>query len=208
MADTDFDTGCRILGRRDSIMRRAIKLIGPCRMEIDPNGFRMLVRSIVGQQLSTSAAATIWQRFLALNGGRRVSAKKTLLFGTDQLREVGLSSAKCRAVLGIARSVSEKRLRLSALRRLSDQEVTDELIKLRGVGPWTAQMFLMFSLGRPDVFPVRDLGIVNSVSSLYHLNSPVSEEELLQISVTWRPYRTFASWYLWQALDLVRQGKW
>lgn len=208
MADTDFDAGCRILGRRDSIMRRAIKLIGPCRMEIDPNGFRMLVRSIVGQQLSTSAAATIWQRFLILNGGRRVSAKKTLLFRADQLREVGLSSAKCQAVLSIARSVVEKRLSLSALRRLSDQEVIDELIKLRGVGPWTAQMFLMFSLGRPDVFPTRDLGIVNSVSALYDLTSPVTEEDLLQISVTWRPYRTIASWYLWQALDLVRQGKW
>ena len=97
---------------------------------------------------------------------------------------------------------------MSALRRLSDQEVTDELIKLRGVGPWTAQMFLMFSLGRPDVFPTRDLGIVNSVSALYDLSSPVTEDELLQISVTWRPYRTIASWYLWQALDLVRQGKW
>lgn len=203
-----FAKACRSLRRRDPIMRKAIKLVGPCAITIDRNGFRMLVRSIVGQQLSTSAAATIWQRFLVLNGGRRVSPMKMLLFSTAQLRGVGLSKAKCRAVLSMAKSIVNSEVRLSELKSLSDDEVMDELIKLRGVGPWTAQMYLMFSLGRSDVFPTGDLGIVNAVTALYEFKDPASETDMLQISQSWRPHRTIASWYLWQALDLFRDGEW
>jgi len=208
MDGLDFAKACRSLRRRDPIMRRAIKLVGPCTIKVDRNGFRMLVRSIVGQQLSTSAAATIWRRLLVLNGGRRVSPVKMLLFSTAQLRAVGLSKAKCRAVLSIAKSIVDREVRLSELKPLSDEEVTAELIKLRGVGPWTAQMYLMFSLGRSDVFPTGDLGIVNAVTALYKFNDHATETEMLEIAKSWRPYRTIASWYLWQALDLFRDGKW
>ncbi len=208
MDGLDFAKACRSLGRRDPIMRKAIKLVGPCTITVDRNGFRMLVRSIVGQQLSTSAAATIWHRFLVLNGGRRVSPMKMLLFSTTQLRGVGLSKAKCRAVLSIAKSIVNSEVRLSELKSLSDEEVTDKLIKLRGVGPWTAQMYLMFSLGRSDVFPTGDLGIVNAVTALYKFNDHATETEMLEIAKSWRPYRTIASWYLWQALDLFRDGEW
>jgi DNA-3-methyladenine glycosylase II len=208
MDGLDFAKACRSLRRRDPIMRKAIKLVGPCTIKVDRNGFRMLVRSIVGQQLSTSAAATIWRRLLVLNGGRRVSPVKMLLFSTAQLRAVGLSKAKCRAVLSIAKSIVDREVRLSELKPLSDEEVTAELIKLRGVGPWTAQMYLMFSLGRSDVFPTGDLGIVNAVTALYKFNDHATETEMLEIAKSWRPYRTIASWYLWQALDLFRDGKW
>ena len=208
MDGLDFAKACRSLRRRDPIMRKAIKLVGPCTIKVDRNGFRMLVRSIVGQQLSTSAAATIWRRLLVLNGGRRVSPVKMLLFSTTQLRAVGLSKAKCRAVLSIAKSIVDREVRLSELKPLSDEEVTAELIKLRGVGPWTAQMYLMFSLGRSDVFPTGDLGIVNAVTALYKFNDHATETEMLEIAKSWRPYRTIASWYLWQALDLFRDGKW
>ncbi len=208
MDGLDFAKACRSLRRRDPIMRKAIKLVGPCTITVDRNGFRMLVRSIVGQQLSTSAAATIWHRFLVLNGGRRVSPMKMLLFSTTQLRGVGLSKAKCRAVLSIAKSIVNSEVRLSELKSLSDEEVTDKLIKLRGVGPWTAQMYLMFSLGRSDVFPTGDLGIVNAVTALYKFNDHATETEMLEIAKSWRPYRTIASWYLWQALDLFRDGEW
>jgi len=208
MDGLDFAKACRSLRRRDPIMRKAIKLVGPCTITVDRNGFRMLVRSIVGQQLSTSAAATIWRRLLVLNGGRRVSPVKMLLFSTTQLRAVGLSKAKCRAVLSIAKSIVDREVRLSELTPLSDEEVTSELIKLRGVGPWTAQMYLMFSLGRSDVFPTGDLGIVNAVTALYKFNDHATETEMLEIAKSWRPYRTTASWYLWQALDLFRDGKW
>jgi|TARA_B110000438_G_C15806682_1_gene647721 DNA-3-methyladenine glycosylase II len=208
MDGLDFAKACRSLRRRDPIMRKAIKLVGPCTIKVDRNGFRMLVRSIVGQQLSTSAAATIWRRLLVLNGGRRVSPVKMLLFSTTQLRAVGLSKAKCRAVLSIAKSIVDREVRLSELKPLSDEEVTSELIKLRGVGPWTAQMYLMFSLGRSDVFPTGDLGIVNAVTALYKFNDHATETEMLEIAKSWRPYRTTASWYLWQALDLFRDGKW
>ena len=208
MDGLDFAKACRSLRRRDPIMRKAIKLVGPCTITVDRNGFRMLVRSIVGQQLSTSAAATIWHRFLVLNGGRRVSPMKMLLFSTTQLRGVGLSKAKCRAVLSIAKSIVNSEVRLSELKSLSDEEVTDKLIKLRGVGPWTAQMYLMFSLGRSDVFPTGDLGIVNAVTALYKFNEHATETEMLEIAKSWRPYRTIASWYLWQALDLFRDGEW
>jgi DNA-3-methyladenine glycosylase II len=208
MDGLDFGKAGRSLRRRDPIMRKAIKLVGPCTIKVDRNGFRMLVRSIVGQQLSTSAAATIWRRLLVLNGGRRVSPVKMLLFSTAQLRAVGLSKAKCRAVLSIAKSIVDREVRLSELKPLSDEEVTAELIKLRGVGPWTAQMYLMFSLGRSDVFPTGDLGIVNAVTALYKFNDHATETEMLEIAKSWRPYRTIASWYLWQALDLFRDGKW
>ncbi len=208
MDGLDFAKACRSLRRRDPIMRKAINLVGPCTIDVDRNGFRMLVRSIVGQQLSTSAAATIWRRLLVLNGGRRVSPGKMLLFSTAQLRGVGLSKAKCRAVLSIARSVVDGEVRLNEFPLLSDDEVTAELIKLRGVGPWTAQMYLMFSLGRPDVFPTGDLGIVNAVTALYTLNERATETEMLEIAKSWIPYRTIASWYLWQALDLFRDGEW
>jgi DNA-3-methyladenine glycosylase II len=208
MDGLDFAKACRSLRRRDPIMRKAIKLVGPCTIKVDRNGFRMLVRSIVGQQLSTSAAATIWRRLLVLNGGRRVSPMKTLLFSTAQLRGVGLSKAKCRAVLSTAKSIVDSEVRLGELKSLSDEEVTAELIKLRGVGPWTAQMYLMFSLGRSDVFPTGDLGIVNAVTALYKFNDHATETEMLEIAKSWRPYRTIASWYLWQALDLFRDGEW
>ncbi|MDE0817756.1 MAG: DNA-3-methyladenine glycosylase 2 family protein [Pirellulaceae bacterium] len=208
MDGLDFAKACRSLRRRDPIMRKAIKLVGPCTIKVDRNGFRMLVRSIVGQQLSTSAAETIWRRLLVLNGGRRVSPVKMLLFSTAQLRAVGLSKSKCRAVLSIAKSIVDREVRLSELKPLSDEEVTAELIKLRGVGPWTAQMYLMFSLGRSDVFPTGDLGIVNAVTALYKFNDHATETEMLEIAKSWRPYRTIASWYLWQALDLFRDGEW
>jgi len=168
----------------------------------------MLVRSIVGQQLSTSAAATIWRRFLELNGGRRVTPRKMLLLNADQLRGIGFSNAKCRAVLSMAKSVVDGDIRLTELSGFSDEQVTSELTKLRGVGPWTAQMYLMFSLGRADVFPTGDLGIVNAVTTLYEFNKRATESEMQQIAESWRPYRTIASWYLWQALDKVRQREW
>jgi DNA-3-methyladenine glycosylase II len=208
MDGLDFEKACRSLRRRDVVMRKAIRLVGPCRIELDRNGFRMLVRSIVGQQLSTSAARTIWHRFVELNGGRRVSPGKMLGFTADQLRGIGLSAAKCRAVLSIAESVVAGDIRLAELDGFSDDQVTNELMKLRGVGPWTAQMYLMFSMGRADVFPTGDLGIVNAVSALYKFTNRATETEMLQISESWRPYRTVATWYLWQALDIVRQGEW
>ena len=131
-----------------------------------------------------------------------------LSFSTADLRRIGLSEAKCRAVLSIAESVVDGPMRLSALNRLSDEEVTVELMKLRGVGPWTAQMYLMFSMGRPDVFPFGDLGIANAVTALYKFNNHATETEMIEIAELWRPYRTIASWYLWQALDLVRKDEW
>ena len=203
-----FEKACRSLRRRDVVMRKAIKLVGPCTIQLDRNGFRMLIRSIVGQQLSTSAARTIWRRFLELNGGRRVSAGKVLSFSTAELRGIGLSAAKCRAVLSIAKNIVDGEVRLAALKQFTDEQVTIELMKLRGVGPWTAQMYLMFSMGRPDVFPTGDLGIANAVTALYKFNKHATENEMLEVAESWRPYRTIACWYLWQALDIVRDGEW
>jgi DNA-3-methyladenine glycosylase II len=131
-----------------------------------------------------------------------------LLFSAAQLRAIGFSAAKCQAVLSIAKSVIDGDVRLAEFSHLSDEQVTTELVKLRGVGPWTAQMYLMFSLGRADVFPTGDLGIINAVTALYKFNNRATETEMLEIAESWRPYRTIASWYLWQALDIVRQGDW
>ena len=155
--------------------------------------------SIVSQQLSVKAAATIWQRFVDLvkNPG---DPKSILQHDFDQLRSVGLSGQKIKYITGIADDIISGRVTIDHLDELSDQEVIDELVKFKGVGVWTAEMFLIFCLARKDVFSVLDLGLRNAVTRAYYLPS-TSSEEILRISSAWSPYRSYASLALWHSLD-------
>src|SRR6266851_4349830 len=159
--------------------------------------------AIVSQQLSTKAAATIFGRFVALfDDGHVPGAEAVAAVGDDRLRQVGLSGQKVGYLRDLCARISDGRLRLEELDRLSDEDVIERLTAVRGFGRWTAEMFLMFRLHRPDVLPVGDLGIIKAVQKLYGLRKIPDAKRIQKIGEAWRPYRSVASWYLWKTLRL------
>lgn len=166
-----------------------------------------LVDSIISQQLSGKAAATIFGRFKKLFKKELVNPKNLLKLTDDQIRECGISYSKIKYIKGIAEQIKNKKLNLKNLENMTDEEVISELVKLKGVGNWTAEMFLMFTLGRPDVFSAGDLGLQNAMIKLYKLESKPSKEDLLTISTKWSPHRTIASRILWKSLEITKVSK-
>ena len=187
-------------------MCQIIEAVGAYKLVVDPIPFRMLLRSITGQQLSVAAARTIWARFLTVNRSRRVSPASVARISDDELRSAGISRAKIQSLRAIQHSFACRTVTVAKLRRLSDDDVRSSLVKLRGVGPWTADMFLMFGLGRLDIFPVGDLGIANAIGQFYGTGPKANKTFMLKVAEPWKPYRTIASWYCWQGLDLLRCG--
>jgi DNA-3-methyladenine glycosylase II len=196
----------RLLARRDPVMRALIRAHGRCGLaqshREDP--FVALVEAIVWQQLSGKAASTIYRRLLALlpNGGPPTPAG-LLAIPVEDMRTCGLSRAKTAYIRDLAGRVRDGTVHLEALQRLEDDEVIHELTKVKGIGRWTAEMFLMFRLQRPDVFPVDDVGIVNAIRRAYGLRKPPTAARLQRIAEPWRPYRSVACWYLWRSLDVL-----
>lgn len=198
----DYSRARRLLLRRDPVLAAVIRKHGACGLASAQRAdhFSALVRAITGQQLSTKAASTIYARLAALMpGGVTPGALSTLT--DDQMRAVGMSRQK----ISYFRDLSEKALSgavpLDALDALSDDDVIAALTRVKGIGRWSAEMFLMFRLHRPDVLPVDDLGIVNAVKNVYRLRQPPTAERIRKIGEAWRPYRSVASWYLWRSLD-------
>lgn len=198
----DYSRARRLLARRDPILRDLMRRHGPCGLaesqHTDP--FAALVHAIISQQLSTKAAATIAGRVEALLGGALtpVSAARV----TDvQLREAGLSGQKVSYLRDLCARISSGSLPLDALDRMTDDQVIEALTEVKGIGRWTAEMFLMFRLHRPDVLPVGDLGIVKAVQRAYRLRTLPSPARLQRLGETWRPYRSVACWYLWASLE-------
>jgi len=201
-----------VLAERDERMAAVIARVGPCTMLPRREGthFGHLARNIVYQQLSGSAAATIHGRFTALVGGdpQAPDPHAVLALSDDALRACGLSMAKLRAVRDLAQHVVDGRLPLDRLDRLSDDEIIAALVPVRGIGPWTAQMFLMFRLGRPDVLPVLDLGVRKGAQRIYRTRALPDAARLTRIARNWRPWASVASWYCWRVLDLGDAGGW
>jgi len=198
-----YERARRVLMRRDPVLARAIKRIGPCLMAERQRRDHLtaLVGAIVSQQLSTKAAATIFGRLVTLFPESHIS--DVSIFGRlsdEQLRAVGLSRQKVGYLRDLSARVQDGRLALDELDRLPDEAVIERLIAVKGFGRWTAEMFLMFRLHRPDVLPVDDLGIVNAVQRLYKLRKRPDRKRLMKIGENWKPYRSVASWYLWQTL--------
>ena len=191
------------LKRADPILAALIARVGPCRMEQRRTGthYDALVRSIVYQQLSGKAAGTIHRRLCELYPGKRPRA--VLVLGTDdaRLRGAGLSRQKMGYLRDLSSRVTEGSLPLAHLGRLPDDTIIDHLVQVKGIGRWTAQMFLMFRLGRPDVLPELDLGIQNAIHRAYGLAKRPMPKDVLQIGASWRPYASVASWYLWRSLE-------
>lgn len=185
---------------KNKIISPLIKKYGPCKIKPRPKNkyFEDLVDAITGQQLSGKAATTIFNRVKSLCGDR-INPEKLVKLKTEELRSCGLSYAKCSYVQDLADRVLNKDLKVNILEKLTDEEIIKELVAVKGIGPWTAEMFLMFTLGRPDIFPTLDLGIKNGVKKL--TGKDLKPKELAEFGKQFAPYRTVASWYIWKNLD-------
>jgi DNA-3-methyladenine glycosylase II len=204
MTPADYARARRLLMRRDPVLGAIITRCGPCGLagdqRVDP--FASLVEAIVWQQLSTKAAASIYRKFLAVFGDTSCPPPAALLAATDAaLRGAGLSRPKIAYLRDLATKILDGTVRLDTLDALDDERVIETLTQVKGIGRWSAEMFLIFKLHRPDVLPVGDLGIVRAIQKAYGLRKPPAPKRMLKIGEAWRPYRSVASWYLWASLE-------
>jgi len=203
-----WDEACKHLARRDRVMRKLIPRLAEGRLQSHGDAFTTLARSVVGQQISVKAAQTVWERLTAaVDGGETdglhaIAPAAVLALDTQELRGAGLSSQKASYLHDLSAKVAAREVRLDRTARMSDDDVIAELTQVKGIGVWTAQMYLMFSLGRLDVFPHDDLGIRSALRNLYGLKELPDRKTSHRIATPWRPYATIASWYCWRSLEI------
>lgn len=202
----DPEEAIQVLSKADKKLGKLIQQVGgvtistPTRL----NPFEALLRSIVYQQLSGKAASTIHGRVRALFSGRSIKPEEVIAIPEETLRGAGMSRAKIAAVKDLAQKTVEGLVPTGAkLRKMSDETIIERLTQVRGIGEWTVQMVLMFQLGRPDVLPVKDLGVRKGFMLTYDLNEMPTEKDLLEYCDCWKPFRSVGSWYMWRAVDLV-----
>ena len=208
MSTTSHNEALAHLRSADPVIARVIDAVGPCRFEARADGthFDALVRAIVYQQLSGKAAATIHGRLKALFGGRDPTPAELLAIPEETLRGVGLSRQKLGYIRDLAARVASGELPIDNLHELDDAALTEALVRVKGIGRWTAQMFLMFRLGRPNVLPELDLGIQNGVQRAYGLRARPKPKDIVRIGERWAPHASIASWYMWRILELPAWG--
>lgn len=201
----------RVLSVADERLGEVIEEVGPCKLRVHKPGktealefFEALVESIVSQQLSVKASDTIYKRVLALGGGTLLPPAELANVPEETLRGVGLSGQKVRYVKDLCTKVGNGSVVLQDLEHLGDEEVIERLRLVKGIGRWTAEMFLMFRLGRPDVLPVQDLGIQYGMKKLYNMRDLPTPEKMVKVAKKWRPYRSIACWYLWRVHEKVK----
>jgi DNA-3-methyladenine glycosylase II len=201
----DYARADRLLSRRDPVLRALIRTYGPCALATRhrEDSFATAAESIVSQQLSAKAAATIYARVVALMPGGLMTPANLVAASDEQLRAAGLSRAKLSYLRDLSARVLDGRLHLQKFGDMDDDAVIAELTAVKGIGRWTADMFLIFKLQRPDVLPVGDVGIVNAMKRAYGLRKPPTPARMLTIAEPWRPYRSIACWYLWCSLENV-----
>lgn len=195
-----WDEASAHLMRRDRILRKLIPRHSSEWLLPTATPFITLARAIIGQQVSTSAANAVWERFTGLCG-RRPSPGAVVEASADDLRAAGMSRRKVEYVQDLARHFAEKKVRPARWSAMDDEAVVAELCAIRGIGRWTAEMFLIFSLQRPDVLPLDDVGLLKAISLHYFSGEPVSRFEVREVAQAWSPWRTVATWYLWRSLD-------
>jgi DNA-3-methyladenine glycosylase II len=189
------------LKKSDPVLRAIIERVGPCRMEFGPAEFSSLAEAIVYQQLNGKAAVTIFKRFTAL-AGEPLTPEGILKLSDEQLRGVGLSKQKSAYLKDLAAKTASGLLDFSRLPELSDEEVIKHLTQVKGIGVWTAHMFLMFSLRRPNVLPTGDYGVQMAVKKHYKKRKLPKPKDMEKIARVWEPYRSVACWYMWRSLDI------
>jgi len=199
----DYRASVRALKRIDPILARLIETVGPCRLETREEGthFHALARSIVFQQLSGKAAGTIFGRFVALYEDASPTPQDVLASDDAQLRGVGLSRQKVTYLRDLAGKVAGSALPLDSIHEMSDDAVIEHLVQVKGIGRWTAQMLLMFRLGRTDVLPELDLGIQTAIQRAYRMRKRPTPKQVRRVGAKWSPHSTVACWYLWRSLD-------
>jgi DNA-3-methyladenine glycosylase II len=201
-----FQKARRHLARRDPVLRQIIRTIGPCTLRPNANRFGVLAQSIISQQISTKAATAIRNRLIVSLGPKGITVAGVRGASDEVLRGAGLSAAKIRSLRDLADQIYQKTLPLAGLHAFPDAEIIEHLVPVRGIGIWTAQMFLIFSLGRLDVLPVADFGLRNGVQRLYGLSDLPGKAQLEELAEPWRPYRSVATWYFWRSLGGVPQS--
>ncbi|WP_422981313.1 DNA-3-methyladenine glycosylase family protein [Undibacterium sp. Rencai35W] len=192
------------LMKRDRIMRKLIPQFGDLYLVGRDDPFTTLTRSIVAQQISVKSADLLWQRFLELCP--KCTYTQVLKAGSEKLLACGLSKRKTEYILDLAEHFKEKRVHVNSWAEMADEDVISELIQIRGIGRWTAEMFLIFNLLRPNILPLDDPGLLKGISSNYFSGEPVSRSDAREVAANWGPWCTVATWYLWRSLDPVAES--
>jgi DNA-3-methyladenine glycosylase II len=200
-----WDDACRHLAKRDRVLKKLIPKFGEARLTSRGDAFTTLARSIVGQQISVKAAQSVWDRFVATCGSthQHLQPPQVLVLELARMREAGLSARKCEYLLDLARHFVQQRVHQGDWQGMDDEAIIAELVAIRGIGRWTAEMFLIFHLLRPNVMPLDDLGLIKGISLNYFSGEPVSRAEAREVGEAWAPFRSVATWYIWRSLDPV-----
>ncbi len=194
-----WDKACADLLKRDRILKKLIPQFGPAHLVKRGDPFATLARSVVGQQISVLAAQTVWGRIGA--ACPKFAPQQFIKLGPEKLSACGLSKRKTEYILDLAQHFVSDALHVDAWISMEDEAVIAELTQIRGIGRWTAEMFLIFNLSRPDVLPLDDLGLIRAISINYFSGEPVTRSEAREVAANWEPWRTVATWYMWRSLD-------
>lgn len=194
-----WDEACRHLARRDRVMKRLIPQFGNACLQSRGDAFTTLARSIVGQQISVKAAQSVWERFAKLP--RRMAPDQVLRLKVDDMRAAGLSARKIEYLVDLSLHFDSGAIDVEAWRGMDDEAIIAELVGIRGIGRWTAEMFLIFHLMRPNVLPLDDAGLITGISRNYFSGDPVSRSDAREVAAAWAPFCSVATWYIWRSLD-------
>ncbi|MBC5768261.1 DNA-3-methyladenine glycosylase family protein [Ramlibacter albus] len=194
-----WDEACKYLAKRDRVMKRLIPQFGDACLQSRGDAFTTLARSIVGQQISVKAAQTVWDRFAKLP--RKMAPANVLKLKVDDMRAAGLSARKIEYLVDLALHFDSGAIHVDSWREMGDEEIIAELVGIRGIGRWTAEMFLIFHLMRPNVLPLDDVGLITGISKNYFSGDPVSRSDAREVAAAWNPFCSVATWYIWRSLD-------
>ena len=194
-----WEEACKHLAKKDRVMRRLIPQFGDVFLESRGDAFVTLARSIVGQQISVKAAQSVWDRFAALS--KSLTPANVLKLKVDDMRASGLSARKVEYLVDLALHFSNGTVHTRQWADMDDEAIIEELVAIRGIGRWTAEMFLIFYLLRPNVLPLDDVGLINGISHNYFSGEAVSRSDAREVASAWAPYCSVATWYIWRSLD-------
>ena len=194
-----WEDACKHLMKKDRVMKRLIPQFGDACLQTRGDAFVTLARSIVGQQISVKAAQTVWDRFALLP--KKITAASVLKLKVDDMRAAGLSARKVEYLVDLALHFDSGVVHVKAWEAMDDEAIIAELIAIRGIGRWTAEMFLIFHLMRPNVLPLDDVGLINGISKSYFSGDVVSRSDAREVAAAWVPFCSVATWYIWRSLD-------
>jgi DNA-3-methyladenine glycosylase II len=194
-----WEEACKHLIKKDRVMKRLIPQFGKACLQSRGDAFATLARSVVGQQISVKAAQTVWDRFAKL--APTMTPGQVLKLKIDDMRAAGLSARKVEYLVDLSIHFDSGLVRVDDWAAMDDEAIIAELVAIRGIGRWTAEMFLIFHLMRPNVLPLDDVGLINGISKSYFSGEAVSRSDAREVALAWAPYRTVATWYIWRSLD-------